>query len=382
MKKQKKSGKIGSIIMSVCFVVVGMVCGIAIGDFIFPVLEADISVWQKILMFMGAVAAIMIAAFGQIILHEAGHLVAGLISGYRFSSFRIGSFMLVKEKGKLKCKKMSLAGTGGQCLMSPPDMVDGKIPFVLFNLGGCLMNLAAAVLSFGLYFLCRGNEVLSLFLLMMGIIGIGFALVNGIPMQSGMISNDGYNAKELGKMPEALRAFWVQMKVVEKSSEGVRLKDMPEEWFRMPDENGMKNSMVSTIAVFCENRLMDKLEIDKAEKLIDELLSSEKTVLGIYWNLLICDKICCALLRQDEKTDVEALLNKEQKTFMKQMKNFPTVIRTEYVYAMLGKQDAEETAKVKARFEKCAKTHPYAVDIESERELMKLAEERNNPSEF
>jgi len=40
------------------------------------------------------------AVFFHIILHEAGHLVGGLLSGYKFISFRVGSFALVRRDGK------------------------------------------------------------------------------------------------------------------------------------------------------------------------------------------------------------------------------------------------------------------------------------------
>ena len=81
------------------------------------------------------------AIFVHVIIHEAGHLVFGLLSGYSFTSFRIFSFMWIKENGKLRLKRLSLAGTAGQCLMTPPELVDGKMPVVLYNLGGSIMNL-------------------------------------------------------------------------------------------------------------------------------------------------------------------------------------------------------------------------------------------------
>ena len=57
--------------------------------------------------------AAALALFGQLILHEGGHLVCGLATGYRFVSFRIGSWMLQREHGKLRVRKFTLAGTGG-----------------------------------------------------------------------------------------------------------------------------------------------------------------------------------------------------------------------------------------------------------------------------
>lgn len=49
--------------------------------------------------------------------------------------------MWVKENNQLKFKSLSITGTGGQCLMSPPEMKDGKIPIILYNLGGAILNI-------------------------------------------------------------------------------------------------------------------------------------------------------------------------------------------------------------------------------------------------
>ena len=47
----------------------------------------------------------------QLIIHELGHLIFGLLSGYKFSSFRIFNFMLIKEDGKFKIKNLSFPET-------------------------------------------------------------------------------------------------------------------------------------------------------------------------------------------------------------------------------------------------------------------------------
>ncbi len=38
--------------------------------------------------------------FLQIILHEFGHMIAGWLSGYQFTSFRVGSLMWVRQGGR------------------------------------------------------------------------------------------------------------------------------------------------------------------------------------------------------------------------------------------------------------------------------------------
>lgn len=41
---------------------------------------------------------------------------------------------------------------------------------------------------------------------------------------------------------------------------------------------------------------------------------------------------------------------------------------------MLYEKDKEKAMKIKEKFETCAKTYPYASDIESERELLQIAD--------
>lgn len=57
----------------------------------------------------------------QVIVHEGGHLLFGLLCGYRFLSFRIGSLMLIKTGEGFRIRRFTLKGTGGQCLMIPPE---------------------------------------------------------------------------------------------------------------------------------------------------------------------------------------------------------------------------------------------------------------------
>ena len=60
---------------------------------------------------------------------------------------------------------------------------------------------------------------------------------------------------------------------------------------------------------------------------------------------------------------------------MKSMKTYPSVLRTQYVYALLARKDLAEAAKIKEKFEQCAKTYPYTSEIQSERELIEIAEQ-------
>ena len=71
----------------------------------------------------GGIAAMVLGLaagfFVQLVLHEGGHLAAGLAAGYGFVSFRVGSWMVIRRAGRLRLVRYRLSGTGGQCLLSP-----------------------------------------------------------------------------------------------------------------------------------------------------------------------------------------------------------------------------------------------------------------------
>lgn len=95
-----------------------------------------------------AILILLFSIFLQVLLHEGGHLVCGLATDYRFVSFRIFNLTFIRKDGKLCIKRFSLAGTGGQCLLTPPERPLEDIPTTLYNLGGVLANLLTAILAF------------------------------------------------------------------------------------------------------------------------------------------------------------------------------------------------------------------------------------------
>ena len=70
------------------------------------------------------------------------------------------------------------------------------------------------------------------------------------------------------------------------------------------------------------------------------------------------------------------MLTKEQRKFMKAMKKYPSVLRTEYSLALLLEKNITKAERIKKEFEKVAKTYPYAHEINSERDLIKIAKDK------
>ena len=319
------------------------------------------------------VVLVFLAVYLQFVIHEAGHLVFGLATGYRFSSFRVGSLMLVREGGRLRLKRLSIPGTGGQCLMVPPGSYGEPYPCVLYNLGGIIANLASALACALLLPGARGNILLSGFLASSALVGVAMALVNGIPMRGSEVPNDGWNALNLGHNELARTSLWVQLTAGARLNEGERLQDLPDEWFVEPTDEQLSNTISLSLGVLSESRLMEQHELERARQLADRLLLGGKNLPGIYRVTLACDKASCDLIL-DGDADISALEG-EDAALYKQLGNYPSVLRTRYAIALLKHGDATEAADVRTRFERVARSYPTPADIIAERDLMALVDQ-------
>ncbi len=366
-----KSEKWGTWVSALLYVALGGALGRALGDLLFSG-QAELPFGEKLFLLGGALLLVYLAGMIQTILHEAGHLLFGLLSGYRFCSFRIGQWMLARQNGALRLCRFFLAGTAGQCLMDPPDMREGKLPYVLYNLGGVILNAASALLFFWMYRLCAsgGTALFAFFCLTLSLMGAAYALLNGIPMRVQLVDNDGRNACSLGKDPAALRAFWLQLRINAAKTSGQRLRDMPVAWFRFPAEAELQNPMIAAEAVEFIDCQMDLHQFAQAARTIDWLLQAKTGLLGLHRNLLLCDRLYCALLLGEDAApyDTPAMAK-----FRKQMSPYPSVIRTEYARALLAERDEAKATAFQARFDQLTKRYPYQGDLESDRECMELA---------
>lgn len=194
-------------------VVFGTICG-----YLEVTVFLDLVLWEKILFNFGMLVVLVIVIFLQIIIHEAGHLKFGKISGYTFISFRVLNCMWVKENNQLKFKRLSITGAGGQCLMSPPEMKDGKIPIILYNLGGAILYIVTGLFFLIICIWIWELSFLTAILFLLSIVGFATGLANGIPMRLNLVDNDGYNALISSKNQESIRGFWLQLRANEKLS--------------------------------------------------------------------------------------------------------------------------------------------------------------------
>ena len=203
MKKKIINGLLQILGIMIVGAIIGYSVGKIAGDSLSKVDTPNII----LLLIAGVVVFIL-----QVIIHEAGHLVFGLLSGYKFISFRVFDFKVIKdENGKLKIRYERLAGTGGQCLMRAPEYVEGKFKYKLYLLGGVTFNLVFSIVFW--------LVLPSYYTLLFALIGFALAFLNLIPMGF----NDGMTFYHASKDETTRFILFLQLEYVYYQSIGKNL---------------------------------------------------------------------------------------------------------------------------------------------------------------
>jgi hypothetical protein len=150
---------------------------------------------------------------------------------------------------------------------------------------------------------------------------------------------------------------------------------MPDEWFALSETADMQNVHCASLAVFAAGRTLDGGDTEAAEQQIISLLNSNYNIIGLHRSLLTCDLICCRLIN-DPGADISGYMTPQLSKIMQAMKTYPSVIRTEYVIALLSERREKKAKKILLDFKKNTKNFPYRQDVESELSVMMKALEK------
>lgn len=295
----------------------GIVTGLAIATIII-VLFTDTTLSEFIdkMLSMDGIKTVTAALVGMlsflvsiailIPIHEAGHLVCGLLTGYKFVSFRIFNLTFIEIDTKIKVKKFSIAGTGGQCLLTPPDLPLEQIPTGWYNAGGLLANILILILVIPLFFLNPHSLVVEA-LIIFCLTDVFIILMNGIPMKLGGISNDGYNIIYLNRNLLSKRAIVLQLRLNALIQNGMRPKDMPDEWFEWRTDIDYRNPLEVSILLMHASRLVDQMQFENAYSEFSELYNHKADLMQLYVNEIACELAFCALVTGHKEKAEEIL---------------------------------------------------------------------------
>ncbi|MBR0092811.1 MAG: hypothetical protein IJP92_14055 [Lachnospiraceae bacterium] len=177
--------------------------------------------------------------------------------------------------------------------------------------------------------------------------------------------------KKKSLMKETILPMLLKINAVSQA-DGVRYRDMPAEWFQLPEGVDLKNPLTTTLLMMEENRYLDAHDFPAAEQVIARMEDPDCSMIGLYRHLINVDKIFLSILKDAEHTDISPLEDRQVKSVMRAMRNNPSVIRTEYAVAKRVRGDQDVTEKWLKRFERVKKSHPNPVEIQTEEELMAL----------
>lgn len=285
---------------------VGMIAGLLIGGCI-AVLFTDASFKDYIekfasIGFIEVAGAFFVGVAGLVVsvgvlvpLHEVGHLVCGLLSGYRFVSFRIFNLTFLREDGHIRVKRFAVAGTGGQCLLCPPDRPLADIPSAWYNMGGVLANILALLAVLPLLW-ADVDPFVSEFVFMFVIVDLFLIITNGIPMTINGFGNDAYNMRLLRRSELSKRGMVVQLRSNAMIQAGVRPRDMPAEWFVADGDVDYHNPLEACIPIMAASRLTDMERWEDAYVAFSDLYGRRDVIMPLYVKEIACELAYAAMI--------------------------------------------------------------------------------------
>lgn len=303
----------------------------------------------------------------HIIIHEAGHLIFGLMTGYSFISFRVGSITLVKEDEKLHVKRFNVPGTAGQCLMMPPEIEDGKYPLMAYNLGGAIMNLVLAIISISIAILAKGVKFpWDGILFVSGSVGMLTGLLNGIPLRIGGISNDGHNVLSMLKDQNARDSFHLILKVNGLLSQGMRIKDMPLDIFKLEEGADLSSPLNTAVGLMEYNWYLDNMDLDGARRSIDSFQPYLDKLITLYRNEINCERLFLELTGDCDRDFIDKIYDKDLKNYVKQAKYMLGKKRFLMAYEGFYNRKRDKASQYYADLKKLAEKYPVKGEADME----------------
>ena len=345
---KQKISKIIALIITVLYCIFFIYLLKSITDFVTPIL-----------------LSMLLAIPFMVITHEAGHLICGLLTGYRFVSFRVFSVMLLRENGKLKWKKHKVPGTAGQCLMAPPQKENGNYPYQLYNLGGILVCGILSIIPILRAFFLFEYEFIAMPLFIFGFVSFFMNLMNAIPTNGKSMINDATNLLMAKRSTAGREAFWNQLEYVHLHSQNVRTADMPETIFFHPHENDLGNTLVQWQSLENIERFEDMGDYEKAQKEVYDVLEKAPFLSTFYENYFKMEVIYLGALLGNDQERVEQYVKELQKR--NQVKNTIPFARAYYAYCKLVQKDPSVIQNARTFFEKKIRAEAYLASAVFER---------------
>ena len=336
-------GKNGIIILQISFIILAIIGGWFGFSYISQVsAQAGGGFLWILAVIFTTIVSLIAGVVLNVVLHECGHVIGGVFTGYRFVFYSALGLAIIKEKGKLVVKKYLAPGSGGGCLLSPPDIKNGTYPHKLYISGGFLVNFLVSAICFSLFYhLAATAPFGARAFLVAGIAGAFLGLVNLIPHNISAPS-DGYILFNMGKEKNTAlrRGLWSCFRFQALIAEGKRPQDIPTELLDWVVIENIKDPFVFGTACNRYRYLLDRQELNEARTLMQTLSNKLNDLPDVLKLSCHCELLFLELIGECRQEEIDRLYTKELKGYIKAAHAEIEVRRLMYAYSRLVLKDA------------------------------------------
>lgn len=310
-----------------------MIFGIAIGLITNRILlsEENSKYWFMAILFIWLDGILLI------VIHEAGHFVGGIITSYRFQSFRVFSYCIVKDDKKYRIEKQKIPGTSGQCLMKPPPNWTLDSPFFLYHAGGGIATFLVSILSF-LLFKLSSSPLLQIIFFVLFSYGMIITILNLVPLQLPSSNNDGANILAIYRDKTAKEAFFKQLECNAWLSEGRKLEDISEDYLKLSEDAVWSEPLNYYLEWILYSKYLKERKFDKAEELLMRLEESYQDMLLSKKIRIDSERLYLLIIRQPDAECIKTFYDHVAEKLRMQKLCTP-VLRTLIVYERYSKNN-------------------------------------------
>lgn len=339
----------------------------------FSIYDNDLS--TSITQFLLLISSMGLGFLFHILVHESGHLIFGLLSSYKFSSFRVLSFLFVKRNGKIKIERLSVAGTAGQCLMTPEDKDLGLSSALVYLLGGGLLNIIVSIALMFIHYKYFAGTAFTVLSRSVYAVGFYVAITNLIPINFSQIPTDGNNCLLLWRDRNAVRILNETLVVQDYITRGYTYTDIPNNFLYFNDKYDYNIPIYTGSLIFYHAYLLEKESYQEAYLLDKKVESNYPNMIDSYKDYFKYDLLFFDILKLE---NIEFLKEKYRnvETLLKQTRNSIIYLRIQYAYHSLVNKNINEGKKIEKQFFRILKVVPFEADIKIENQLFNLIKKK------
>lgn len=309
------------------------------------------------------------------VVHEAGHLVFGLLTGYKFIEFRVFKFAFTRTDRGIKFSRKTVFGTAGQCLLAPPEYDRKNFSYKWYFLGGGIFNLILALLLLIVALLIKNVPVSRFFICSSGL-SLLFGLMNLIPINYN-IGNDGYDVLSASRDEKERYYLWLTLKYVEFSMLGGE-NIIPQIESIREDElaKRLQYKGAPTMLAVKLSAYISRNEFEKAVSLADRLLKSDEIMQALRYSFCV-ERLFLELIGNNDAEIIDELYDKKLKKYVEKthLSNIQSA-RLRHALLLLNEGNLPLAAKEEEVLSRLISNHPSEFEKAEEIRLLELVKER------